>query len=66
MHPVQLLYLFSMFQRGLQAVLWLHIVILMNLLAAEPRITADFYSPLSISVENDLVDPVFDSVGLKL
>ena len=44
-------------------VLWSPIGILMHLLDAEPRSTAGFVF-LSVSLSNDLADPVFDGVGL--
>ena len=44
-------------------VLWSHIEILMRVFAAEPRVLYDF-RPLSVSLWNDLADPVFDGVGL--
>ena len=53
---------YRMCQCGLHAVVWSLIGILIRLLAAKPRNTADFYSSLSVSVRNDLADPVFDSM----
>ena len=52
-----------MCQCGLHAVLWSHIGILISLLTAEPPCTA---GPLfhSVSLWNNLADPVFDGVGL--
>ena len=43
---------------------WSHIGILMCHLAAEPRSTAGLFVPLSVSLWNHIVDPVFDGVGL--
>ena len=56
------LYLAEMYvpRCALHAVLWSHIGTLMRLLAAEPRSTSGFFSPLW----NDLCDPLFDGVGL--
>ena len=45
------LYLCRMCQCGTHAVLWSPIGILMRLLAAEPAVPKDLYSPLSVSVE---------------
>ena len=43
-----------------------HIGILIRLLAAVPRSTAEhLFIPLSVSLLNDLADPVFDCVGLS-
>ena len=61
MHPFMVLYLGRMCQCGLHVVLWSHIGILIRFLAAEPRST---FIPLSVSLRNDLADPVFDGVGL--
>ena len=57
------LYLCLMCQSGLHAVLWSHIGILLRLPAAEPCRT---FIPLSVSLWNDLVDPVFDGVGWRV
>ena len=43
--------------------LWSHIGTLMRRLAAESRSTAGLLFP-SVSLWNDLADPVFDGVGL--
>ena len=51
-----------MCQCGLHAELWLHIGILMHRLAAEP--CRKTFIPLSVSLWNDVADPVFDGVGL--
>ena len=64
MHPLMVLYLDRMCQCGLHAVLWLHICILIRRLAAEPRSTAGLFIPLSVSLWNDLADPVLDSARL--
>ena len=56
-----------MCQYGLHAVLWSYIVILMHLLAAAPRSTAEPLFPSHVSLWNDLADPgdpVFNGVGL--
>ena len=59
---LMVLYLDRLCQRGLHAVLWSHIGILMRLLAAEPRSTAGL--PHHVSLFNDIANPVFDGVGL--
>ena len=41
-----------------------HIGSLLRLLAAEPRSIARLLFPLTVSLRNDLSDPVFDGVGL--
>ena len=52
-------------QRMLHAVLWSHIGILMYRLAAEPCSTAGLFPvSLSMSLWNDLANPIFDGVGL--
>ena len=56
------LYLSRMCRCVLRAVLWSYIGILMRLLAAEPRRPQDFI-PLSVSLWNDIGDPVFDGVA---
>ena len=57
------LYLCRMCQSGLHAVFRSHIGIVICVPAAEPRSTAGLIH-LSVSLWNDLVDPVFDGVGL--
>ena len=57
-------YLSRMCQYWLQAVLWSHIGILMRLLAAQLRSTSGILLSLSVSLWNDLADPVIDAVGL--
>ena len=42
----------------------MHIGTLMRLLAAEPRSIVGLFILLSVSLWNDLSDPVFDGVGL--
>ena len=54
-----------MCQCGLHAVHWSHISILIRLLAAEPPSTTGLLS-LSVTLWNDLADPVFDGVGLAV
>ena len=41
-----------------------HFGTLMHCLAAEPRSTAGLLFPLSVSLWNDLANPVFDCMGL--
>ena len=60
MHPFMMHYLDRMCQCGLHAVPWSQISILIRHLAAEPRT----FVPLSVSLWNDLADPVFDGLGL--
>ena len=55
------LYLDRVCQCGLHAVLWSHIGTLMHRLSAEPCSKA---GPFSVSLWNDLANPVFDGVGL--
>ena len=57
------LYVDHMCQCGLHAVLWSHISTLMRRLAAEPCSTAGLLF-LSVSLWNDLANPLFDGVGL--
>ena len=63
-----MLYLDRMCQCELHAVPWSHIGILMHNLAAEPRSrtsqSSRTFVPLSVSLWNDLADPVFNGVGL--
>ena len=60
-----MLYLDRMCQCGLYSVPWSHIGILMRHLAAELRMQyRRTFVPLSVSLWNDLADPVFDGVGL--
>ena len=61
------LQLCSMCQGGLIAVLRSHIGVFIRLLAAEPRRTSQdlvSFIPLSVSLWNNLADPVFYGVGL--
>ena len=60
MHRLMMRYLDCMCQCGLHAVPWWLIGILKRHLAAEPRMT---FVTLSVSLWNDLADPVFDGVG---
>ena len=57
------LYLGSMWQCGLPAVLRSHIGTLMGHVAAEPDISAGFI-PLAVSLWKEFRDPVFDGVRL--
>ena len=56
------LYLDHMCQCWFHAVLWSHIGTLMQPLAAEPR--SRTFIPLSVSLWNDIANPVFYAVGL--
>ena len=60
------LYLSRMCRCVLHAVLCSHISTLMLLLVAEPRSTAGFSFRLSVTLWNDLGDPVFECVGLAV
>ena len=51
MHPLNGALPGPYMQCGLHAVLWSHVGTLMHRLAAEPRITEDFYSRLGVPVE---------------
>ena len=67
LHPLcgALLVLCRMCQSGLHVELRSHIGILMRLLAVEPRSTGGFLFPcISVSLLNDLGNPVFDGVIL--
>ena len=57
------LYLDHVCQCGFHGVLWSHIGTLMHRLAAEPLYSRTFIL-LSVSLWNDLANPVFDGVGL--
>ena len=61
--PTLVVYRCRMCQFRLHVVPWLHIRILVRLLAAEPHITARLLFP-SVSLWNELADPVFDGVEL--
>ena len=62
MHPLCNALPVRMCQCGLRAVLWSHIGILMRLLVTERRRIAVFLFP-SVSLWNDLADPVLDNHG---
>ena len=57
-------YLDRMCQCGLHAVPWSHISILMPHLDAEPRAVPQEFVTISVSLWNDLANPVFYGVGL--
>ena len=59
--PVRVTHLDRLCQCWLHAVLWSHICTLMHRLAAEPCST---FIPFSVSLWNDIANPVFDAVGL--
>ena len=64
MHPLYGALHVRIWQRELHAVLWLHIGILMRLLAAKFRKYRMTFILITVSVWNDLTDPVFDGVLL--
>ena len=59
------LYMDRMCQRGLQAMLWSYIGTLTHRLTAEPSQYRRTIIPLSVSLWNDLVNPVFGGVVLE-
>ena len=66
MFKIMCLCLCGLCQCGLHAVLWWLICMLVPLLAAETRRQYRWiFIPISISLWNDLGDPVFDGVGLE-
>ena len=58
------LYLDRVCQCGLHEVLWSHIGTLMHRLAAELLQYSRTFIPFSVSLWDDLANPVFDGVGL--
>ena len=60
------LYMDRMCQRGLHAVLWSYIsTLITHLLTAEPSQYRRTIIPLSVSLWNDLANPVFGGVVLE-